>query len=216
MNYQYEVEMAEGRLVISVLRPEWLQRAADLLTDCFVDTKGIQPYRRYVRRNISTYLEQHSKMPPAAVVLTAILHSKVCAYLCNMAVSSQWQRRGVASRLISAVEDLCVLAAEREVYLHLRFKDKDTAGGLYSKAGFSAAAADWPILTLLGQQPRYLMKKVLPADRPLVGSLRLPDAAPSIAAAAAAVLPEETLQAADAPGEVKQPATAAAAPAPAS
>jgi hypothetical protein len=30
-----------------------------------------------VRRNILTYLEQHHKMPPAAVVLTAVLHSTV-------------------------------------------------------------------------------------------------------------------------------------------
>jgi hypothetical protein len=103
------------------------------------------------------------------------------------------------------------------VFLHLRFKDKDTAGGLYSKAGFSAAAADWPILTLIGQQPRYLMKKVLPADRPLMGSVKLPSASSGIAAGAGAgagavVLPEEALQVPhDSPGQLKQPTTAAAA-----
>lgn len=120
MNYSLEVDLGdEGQLVVRALRAEWLQRAADLLADTFVDTLGIQPYRcvvqlsaavaracigssscllhisdassrrrccsnlqttcnhrrRYVRRNMSTYLEQHAKLPPEAVVLTAVLRT---------------------------------------------------------------------------------------------------------------------------------------------
>lgn len=40
-----QVDTADGCLVVSVLRSELLPRTADLLTDTFVDTKGIQPYR---------------------------------------------------------------------------------------------------------------------------------------------------------------------------
>ncbi|WIA38314.1 hypothetical protein OEZ86_001653 [Tetradesmus obliquus] len=213
LNYSYEVETDGGRLVIGVMREGQLPRCADLLADTFVDTKGIQAYRRYVRRNILTYLEQHHKMPPAAVVLTAVLHSTVpqqqqqqtrvvqqlvgvaevsfsestrsayltlnpprkCAYLCNMAVSNECRRKGVASHLIAAIEDMCNLAGERDVYLHLRIKDEATAGLLYTKVGFRPYKKDWPLLLLLGQEPRFLMRKQLPAARPLQGRVALPE-----------------------------------------
>lgn len=40
-----QADCPDGQLVISVLRSELLPKAADLLTDTFVDTKGIQAYR---------------------------------------------------------------------------------------------------------------------------------------------------------------------------
>jgi hypothetical protein len=61
------------------------------------------------------------------------------------------------------------------VYLHLRIKDEATAGGLYSKAGFRSFKKDWPLLLLIGQEPRYLMRKQLPAARPLIGCVALPE-----------------------------------------
>lgn len=33
-----------------------------------------------------------------------------CGYLCNMAVATEWRRRGVASELMTAIEDMCLLA----------------------------------------------------------------------------------------------------------
>ncbi|KAF8062040.1 hypothetical protein HT031_004300 [Scenedesmus sp. PABB004] len=343
VNYRLEAQLPEGELVVRLLRPELLPRAADLLTDTFVDCKGVQPYRRYVRRNIMAYLEQHAKLPPEAVVLTAELHRVVpdgaepdalmlggalselgggsgrskgsssssssssegssssgglqadqaeqagftssrrnshassssrsstaeptlgsrvssalaqlasglglpagdapppartvahlvgvaevsfaastrstyltlnpparCAYLCNMAVDAGWRRRGVASTLIAAVEDVCCLAGaaahtaaahtaaaaaappgaarrrdgarprrraapagELDMFLHLRCKDDASAGGLYRKAGFAEHKRDWPVVALLGQEPRYLMRKQLLPARPLAGRVAL-------------------------------------------
>jgi GNAT superfamily N-acetyltransferase len=49
------------------------------------------------------------KHMPAAVEPPCL---QQCAYLCNMAVAKQWQRRGIASQLMVAVEDLCLLAGE--------------------------------------------------------------------------------------------------------
>jgi hypothetical protein len=62
---------------------------------------------------------------------------------------------------------------ESDVYLHLRVKDEATAGGLYYKAGFRSFKKDWPLLLLLGQEPRYLMRKQLSTPRPLVGRVVL-------------------------------------------
>jgi GNAT superfamily N-acetyltransferase len=45
-----------------------------------------------------------------AVLCCAVLQR--CAYLCNMAVAKEWQRKGIASTLMTAVEDLCLLAGE--------------------------------------------------------------------------------------------------------
>jgi hypothetical protein len=53
-------------------------------------------------------------------------------------------------------------------------KDEATAGGLYYKAGFRPFKKDWPVLLLLGQEPRYLMRKQLPTPRALVGRVVLP------------------------------------------
>lgn len=60
------------------------------------------------------------------------------------------------------------------MYLHLRCKDSVVAGGLYTKAGFTAYQRDWPILLLIGQEPRFLMRKQLQAPRPLAGRVLLP------------------------------------------
>jgi GNAT superfamily N-acetyltransferase len=42
--------------------------------------------------------------------LPAVLQK--CGYLCNMAVSKQWRRRGIAGALLTAIEDICLLAGE--------------------------------------------------------------------------------------------------------
>lgn len=60
------------------------------------------------------------------------------------------------------------------MYLHLRIKDEATAGLLYTKVGFRPHKKDWPLLLLLGQEPRFLMRKQLPAARPLQGRVALP------------------------------------------
>lgn len=69
---------------------------------------------------------------------------------------------------------LTLPAGELDVYLHLRLKDSDSAGGLYNKNGYRVHQKDWPIIFLLGQEPRYLMKKQLVASRQLVGKVHLP------------------------------------------
>lgn len=40
-------------------------------------SSGCVPCRRYVRRNIGKYLDQHINMPPAAVLVTAVLRTQV-------------------------------------------------------------------------------------------------------------------------------------------
>jgi hypothetical protein len=67
-----------------------------------------------------------------------------------------------------------VAVGESDVYLHLRVKDEATAGGLYYKAGFRSFKKDWPLLLLLGQEPRYLMRKQLSTPGPLLGRVVLP------------------------------------------
>jgi hypothetical protein len=62
----------------------------------------------------------------------------------------------------------------REIYLHLRFKDGVTAGQLYTRAGFSEAKRDCRLLSLIGQDPRWLMRKQLDPSRPLAGVVNLP------------------------------------------
>lgn len=45
-----------------------------------------------------------------------------CSYLCNMAVSIDFRRKGVATQLLSAAEELAATVMEEDaMYLHLRF-----------------------------------------------------------------------------------------------
>jgi GNAT superfamily N-acetyltransferase len=39
-------------------------------------------------------------------------HTQACAYLCNMAVDPQWRRKGIASYLLAAAEELSLAAGE--------------------------------------------------------------------------------------------------------
>jgi ribosomal protein S18 acetylase RimI-like enzyme len=80
--------------------------------------------------------------------------------MCNMAVDPAYRRRGIAQQLLCALEELARLAGEPNIYLHLRFQD-DAAGRLYRGAGYQAVKQDWPLVSWLGQDRRYLMKKRL-------------------------------------------------------
>eukprot|EP00798_Chlamydomonas_sp_ICE-L_P026053 gene26053-11753_t len=73
MNYKMEVELEDGVLIISALRVPWLQATADILTEAFTEAKNIKAYKRLLRRQISSYLQDHIQMPPAALVITAVL-----------------------------------------------------------------------------------------------------------------------------------------------
>ena len=81
-------------------------------------------------------------------------------YLCNMAVLPSGRLRGIGSRLLAAAEELITAVGESSLYLHLRFKD-EPAQYLYRKAGYEATAQDSIFVRLLGQDRRWLMKKVL-------------------------------------------------------
>jgi len=65
-------EFDGGALRIVPMRAEHIGAAADLLADSFVEAKGVQPYLRFVRRNITAYLEARLALPPRALVLVAL------------------------------------------------------------------------------------------------------------------------------------------------
>jgi len=81
-------------------------------------------------------------------------------YLCNMAVSVDTRRQGIGGLLLKAAEDLVQQVGEDQMYLHLRFKDVPAAA-LYRKAGYTSAAQDCIFVRLVGQDRRWLMKKLL-------------------------------------------------------
>ena len=85
-------------------------------------------------------------------------------YLCNMAVSPTDQRKGIGSMLVSAVEVACLAVGQKECYLHLRFKDEDSAGRLYRAKGFVELERDPFWVEFLGQERKKLMKKTLGSD----------------------------------------------------
>ena len=81
-------------------------------------------------------------------------------YLCNMAVAEETRRQGIGVLMLEAAEDLVQRVGEDELYLHLRFKDAPAAA-LYRKAGYTPSAQDSIFVRLVGQDRRWLMKKVL-------------------------------------------------------
>jgi GNAT superfamily N-acetyltransferase len=81
-------------------------------------------------------------------------------YLCNMAVATTMQRRGLGSAVLIAAEDLVRAVGDDTVYLHLRFKDAPAAA-LYRAAGYESVAQDSIFVRLIGQERRWLMKKSL-------------------------------------------------------
>ncbi|KAK9906439.1 hypothetical protein WJX75_001880 [Coccomyxa subellipsoidea] len=83
-----------------------------------------------------------------------------CAYVCNMAVSPEYRRRGYGLLLLEAAEEIARLGGQRDLYLHLRFQDKP-AQALYQRAGYSVCKQDNLLVVLLGQDRRYLMHKRL-------------------------------------------------------
>ncbi|KXZ41251.1 hypothetical protein GPECTOR_606g683 [Gonium pectorale] len=88
-----------------------------------------------------------------------------CAYMCNMAVLPAYRRKGVASNLLDAAEDVAAgIMQESEMYLHLRFVDADAAK-LYERSGFAPKAEHFPGVFLFGIQRMKLMLKPLSASR---------------------------------------------------
>jgi ribosomal protein S18 acetylase RimI-like enzyme len=81
-------------------------------------------------------------------------------YLCNMAVAAETRRQGIGGLMLKAAEDLVQHVGEDQLYLHLRFKDAPAAA-LYRKAGYTSAAQDSILVRLVGQDRRWLMKKLL-------------------------------------------------------
>ncbi|EFJ49091.1 hypothetical protein VOLCADRAFT_90366 [Volvox carteri f. nagariensis] len=108
-------------------------------------------------RATSTLISIH-----AIQIQLRLLHNvHMCCYMCNMAVSTVFRRRGVATRLLAAAEELAAdVMKESEMYLHLRFVDKEAAA-LYERAGYRAQAQHWPIAPIFGIQRMKLMRKDL-------------------------------------------------------
>ncbi|BBM97393.1 hypothetical protein MPTK1_1g05370 [Marchantia polymorpha subsp. ruderalis] len=79
-------------------------------------------------------------------------------YLCNMAVSSAYRRRGIGRELLKAAEELAASKGCEDLYLHCRMVDMAPLN-MYQGAGYQIVATD-SILSLLSfQRRRYLMKK---------------------------------------------------------
>jgi ribosomal protein S18 acetylase RimI-like enzyme len=85
-------------------------------------------------------------------------------YLCNMAVADNVRRQGIGGLLLKAAEELVQQVGEDQMYLHLRFKDAP-AQALYRKAGYIPAAQDSIFVMLVGQDRRWLMKKILTEEQ---------------------------------------------------
>jgi len=83
-------------------------------------------------------------------------------YLCNMAVNPDYQRRGIARKLLAACEVLAKQRGKSELYLHVKVDDR-IAIRLYDSYGFQPKRAFSPsqVLDLVrdGRQTRRLMVK---------------------------------------------------------
>jgi ribosomal protein S18 acetylase RimI-like enzyme len=243
-------------VVVPLLSEQFIDPAANILTESFADAMGASPYRNYLRKQIRKYLHHHIiRLAPKAVVLAALLlseeeeeitddhdvdvggssnnnndndtatalplgnnkwikkaedtpvdhdsndHTNSTAamakepspsslqnaivlgvvelsfsettrskyltlnsptdrsYLCNMAILSEQRKKGFGKILLDAAEQLAVVLGEREVWLHLRLKDDDTAGMLYRGAGYKVVKEDPFLLVFLNMDRRYLMRK---------------------------------------------------------
>lgn len=81
-------------------------------------------------------------------------------YLCNMAVESDYRRRGFGAMLLEAAEAAVIRTGYRSMYLHVRHADPP-AVQLYRKYGYLEEGEDWTLVQLLGLDRRYLLKKYL-------------------------------------------------------
>jgi GNAT superfamily N-acetyltransferase len=86
-------------------------------------------------------------------------------YLCNMAVKPSYQRKGLGSLLIEAVEIACFMNGFDQVYLHLRLRDVESAGELYQRTGFVEVGQDPFWIIFFGQERKKLMLKTLKPSR---------------------------------------------------
>lgn len=75
LSYQYRREVGQDGtvLLVTALTEDWVPAVADLLTESFAAALGAAPYTNFLRRQVKAYLEQHSRLPPKAVVLVALL-----------------------------------------------------------------------------------------------------------------------------------------------
>lgn len=83
-------------------------------------------------------------------------------YICNMAVTSTFRRRGIGWNLLKASEELLSqMSSSREVYLHCRMIDA-APFNMYTKAGYDVVKTDSILILLMLQRRKHLMCKKLP------------------------------------------------------
>ncbi|KAL2649839.1 hypothetical protein R1flu_017967 [Riccia fluitans] len=81
-------------------------------------------------------------------------------YLCNMAVSTDYRRRGIGQQMLKAAEMLAEAQGCEDIYLHCRIMDTAPLS-MYKGAGYEIVATDSFLSLLSFQRRRYLMKKKL-------------------------------------------------------
>ena len=79
-------------------------------------------------------------------------------YIQSMAVDLSTRRRGAASALLLAAEQVAMEWSEKLAVLHV-FQDNTSAVKLYKKQGFEIIFQDAPWLAKLAVRPRFLMRK---------------------------------------------------------
>ncbi|CAM6096508.1 unnamed protein product [Calypogeia fissa] len=82
-------------------------------------------------------------------------------YLCNMAVTSTYRRRGLGRQLLKAAEEVALMMGAQDLYLHCRMVDLAPLN-MYQSAGYQIVATDSILSLLTLQRRRYLMRKRLP------------------------------------------------------
>lgn len=66
----------ESCLRVEALSEKWIENTEEILTMAFSDAMGYLPaYKKLLQKQIGSYLVQHMKLPPLAVVLVAVLES---------------------------------------------------------------------------------------------------------------------------------------------
>lgn len=81
-------------------------------------------------------------------------------YICNMAVSRDYRRRGLGRQMLKAAEDLAMTKGYQDMYLHCRIVDTAPLN-MYKEAGYQVVATDSLLSVLTFQRRRYLMRKRL-------------------------------------------------------